>query len=432
GEGIAGRVVATGQPQAITDARLEPSAGVDAAPILEATGLRSALAVPLRSGERVIGALLVANQTPRAFGAAELTLLASLANQVAVALANAESYARAQLAAERLERLIESSGDAIITTDLDGRILRWNRGAEAIYGWSRDEAIGAVLPMVPADLLGDARNLIRDLLAHRETVANYETERIRKDGRRIAVVVTTSVIRNAVGEAVGILGISKDMSAHRQLEEQERRLALLEDRDRIGMELHDGAIQSLYAVGLGLEAVAQVLETNPPLARTRLVQARDSINDVIQEIRNYIVGLRPETFQRHSLLVGLAGLAEELKISAQIDLEVDLCAEAVRAFDPEQTRDLFQFAREAMANVVRHAAATRVGLSLRPTDAGWVLRVWDNGVGFDAAVEPSSGFGLRNMRERARRVGGALELTSQPGRGTEVRLTVPDVGERSP
>jgi len=80
-----------------------------------------------------------------------------------------ELYNRAERSADRLERLIESSGDAIITFDLDGRILSWSRGAAAIYGWTASEAVGTVLPMVPADLAEDARAIIRRLIESGDT-----------------------------------------------------------------------------------------------------------------------------------------------------------------------------------------------------------------------------------------------------------------------
>jgi PAS domain S-box-containing protein len=340
-----------------------------------------------------------------------------------------ELYGQAQVSAGRLERLIESSGDAIITVDLEGRILSWSRGAEAIYGWNRDEAVDTILPMVPADLTEDARAIIRRLVDSGDTIANYETERLRKDGRRIPVLVTVSPIRTASGDVHGILGISKDMSAHRQLEEQERRLALLEDRERIGMELHDGAIQSLYAVGLGIEAVAQVLERSPAMALERLVQVRDQVNGIMREIRNYIVDLRPDTFEKQGLVAGMAALTRDLEINTLIDVELDVDSEADQAFSPERARGVFQIAREALANVARHASATQVHVVLQPVSECWVLRVADNGIGLDPARANEAGFGIRNMRERARRMNGALTVRGLPEGGTEVKLAVAsDIG----
>ena len=333
-------------------------------------------------------------------------------------------YTRARVSAERLESLIESSGDAIITVDLKGRILSWSRGAEAIYGWNRAEAVGTILPMVPADLVEDATHIIQRLVESGDTIANYATERLRKDGQRIPVLVTVSPIRATPGDVIGLLGISKDMSTQRQLEQQERRLALLEDRERIGMELHDGAIQSLYAVGLGLEAVAQVLECDPGLARERLMRARDHVNGIMREIRNYIVDLRPNTFESHGLLAGITALARELEVNTLIHVQLELDEEADRSFSPEQARDMFQIAREALSNIARHASATHVHLVLRQVRDGWVLRVVDDGIGLEGATAADGGFGLRNMRERARRLNGSLTARGLPEGGTEVELTL--------
>jgi signal transduction histidine kinase len=262
------------------------------------------------------------------------------------------------------------------------------------------------------------------LIVSGDTIANYATERLRNDGHRFPVLVTVSPIRNAAGDVVGLLGISKDMSAPRQLEEQQRRLALLEDRERIGMELHDGAIQSLYAVGLGLEAVSQVLERSPALARERLVQARDQVNATMREVRNYVFDLRPDTFQQHGLAAGMAALARELEINTLVDVELDVAEEAKGSFSPERANEIFQVAREALANISRHACATRVWVVLRPSPAGWVLRVTDNGVGLDPTRAHEAGFGLRNMHERARRLGAILTISQLSKGGTQVELVV--------
>lgn len=424
GEGIVGRVIATGRPLIIVDtARMPP--GIARAPLLDRDGLRSAAVVPLRVGERTLGALLVANQEPTVFGDDAVALLTSLANHATLALANAELLAKAQLAAERLEQLIESSGDAIITADRTGRITSWNRGAEQIYGWSRAEAIGSLLPMVPPDRRDEAAELLQNVSESGAVVANFETVRLREDGRRIDVVVTASPIHGPGNSVIGTLGISKDMSAHRQVVEQQQRLALLEDRERIGMELHDGVIQSLYALGLGLESVLQVVALDPPLAAHRVEQARDGAHALIQEIRNYIFGLRPETSLADGLVAGMTALARELGINALIDVELDIAEAADRAFDAARAEQLFQIVREALRNVARHARASRAVLSLRPVDDAWLLRIWDNGTGFRVADTWSAGFGLGNMRARARRVGSDLVIDSETGKGTEITLILP-------
>ncbi len=424
GTGVAGRAAAASEPLIVED--VGGDALLATCPIVQAEGLRSFVAVPLRGRERTRGALLVGNRRPTTFDADDVLLVSSLASHVAVALDNAELFRRASVTADRLQRLIESSGDAIITTDPDGRITSWNAGAQAIYGWSPEEAIGRVLPMVPPDHMDEARRMLDQLFGRGEPLPNHETERLRNDGRRIAVMVTGSPIRDAAGEIAGILGISRDMSVRRQVEEQQRRLSVLEDRERIAMELHDGAIQSLYAVGLGMEAVAQVLDADPALARDRLVQARDGLNQVIRDIRGYIAGLQTDAFEVRGLVAGLTELARDVEVNALAACEVAVAPEAETAFGPDAAGDIYQIAHEALSNVVRHAGASRAGLSLAPAREGWELRIWDNGPGFDpASPRPASAHGLRNMQARATRLGGTFRLRGGPGVSTEITCVFP-------
>jgi PAS domain S-box-containing protein len=395
-------------------------------PLVQEVALRSFIAAPLAGKKRALGVLLVGHHHPNRFDADDVLLASRLAGQTAVALENAEQFSRARIAAEHLQRLIESSGDAIITTDLKGRIASWNAGAQAIYGWTPREAIGEILPMVPPEQGDDARAMMARLLSHGETINNYETERLRKDGLRIPVVVTVSPIRNAQGEIVELLGISKDMSARRQVEEQQRRLSLLEDRERIAMELHDGAIQSLYAVGLGIEAVGQVLETDPMLARTRLLQARDSLNQVIDDIRGYITGLHPEALEAGGLVAGLTDLARSVESNTLATCEIEVAADAESILGREAVRDIYQIVHEALSNVVRHAGATRAGVDLSQNSDSWELRIWDNGQSFDPeGPHRAEAQGLRNMRARALRLGGTFCVSRGPGGSTDVVVTLP-------
>jgi signal transduction histidine kinase len=200
------------------------------------------------------------------------------------------------------------------------------------------------------------------------------------------------------------------------------------------MDLHDGAIQSLYAVALGLAAHERALLPAAAPTCEPLRQARAQINAVIQDIRNYIFDLRPQDLTRRGLRAGLEALAEELRINALVRPELTVDAAADDALDPDAAASLLHVAREATANVIRHASATAVQIVLERRNGRLVLAVHDNGRGFDspngqrdAAPPPSarSGHGLRNMAERARALGGTLQITSAPGAGTVVCLDVP-------
>jgi len=194
-----------------------------------------------------------------------------------------------------------------------------------------------------------------------------------------------------------------------RLYQQVQRLAVLEERERIGMDLHDGIIQSIYAVGLMLEYSNLLLEEDPTGAKTKLSQAITSLNEVIRDIRNYI-------------------LANTL---IQADLRVE--AESDLGLTQGQAAGLFHIAQEALANVAKHSRARLVDVTLARDGSRVTMSIRDNGRGFDRAnVRAYEGHGLRNMEARARLLGGKFAVHSEPGQGTTVTVTVPIemIGER--
>jgi signal transduction histidine kinase len=210
------------------------------------------------------------------------------------------------------------------------------------------------------------------------------------------------------------------------LHRKSQRLAVFEERERIGMDLHDGIIQSIYAVGLMLEEGLLELGQSDPNTRAKLQRAIDGLNAVIRDIREYIADLRPKRFIFDNLAVGLDMLVREFLMNKPIDTETDLSQEAGRWLAPVAANDLFHIAQEALSNVARHANATRVKVTLAQVGDRVVLEVTDNGRGFDPAQRPSTGsHGLANMEERARAIHGELTVTSEPGKDTRVRVSIP-------
>lgn len=326
-------------------------------------------------------------------------------------------------AAERLERLLDSTSDAIVLTDLEGRTLAWNRGAEAMFGWRREEVLGRILPTVPPELLEESRRRRERILANGASAFTFETERLTSDGRRIPVLTTVSPVRDERGEVVSLLGIHKDLTVHRQLAEQERRLALLEERERLARDLHDSALQTLYGVALRLAASERALADAREQARPILRQAAGEIEHAIRAIRGCILGLRPE---RGSLAAELAALADGARRACSAHLELELDPRAEAHLEAEARLQLGCIAREALSNATRHAGACAIALRLRLEGDRLVLRIEDDGRGFDPATAArGGGQGLRNMAKRARALGGRLRVASQPGSGTEVRVEVP-------
>jgi len=207
-----------------------------------------------------------------------------------------------------------------------------------------------------------------------------------------------------------------------RLHEELRRLAVLEDRERIAQELHDGVIQSLFAVGMGLQA-AEAMAEDPETVRARLDAAVNDVDRVIRDLRNYIFGLGGGPADRE-LSRALHGLGDELRRGSDIAIRVDVDPTATSALASRAT-DIVQFAREALTNAVRHADPATVSLVVSRDDDSFVLEIEDDGKGFDPEDAEGRGRGLSNLRARAETLGGELDIDSKPGLGTRVRLRVP-------
>ncbi len=210
------------------------------------------------------------------------------------------------------------------------------------------------------------------------------------------------------------------------LYKQMQRLAVLEERERIAMDLHDGIIQSIYAVGLMLEYAGLVFDEQPAEAGKRLRDAINALNEVIRDIRNYILDLRPQRFQSKNLSAGLADLVRAFKANTFITVEVQMADRADANLTPDQSTGLFHIAQEALANIAKHARARHVIINLRREGPGVVLAIRDDGRGFDTStVKAYTGHGLRNMQERAHALGAQLRIDSSPEQGTLIEVELP-------
>jgi signal transduction histidine kinase len=211
-----------------------------------------------------------------------------------------------------------------------------------------------------------------------------------------------------------------------RLYEQVGRTAIVEERSRIGMDLHDGVIQAIYAVGLTLESVRLLLREEEQEEPVRLIDgAIGGLNDAIRDIRNFILDLRPRRFEGN-LSEGLARLAREFQANTMVPVELDAPADAIATVPQPVARALFFTAQEALANVARHARASHVEIRAERRDHAVTLSVIDDGVGFDVNSRiQSTGHGLANMRARAEERNGVFEVASQPGAGTTITMRLP-------
>ncbi len=208
-----------------------------------------------------------------------------------------------------------------------------------------------------------------------------------------------------------------------RLHERVQRLAVVEERERIGRDLHDGIIQRIYGVTLSLDDVPELVEPGNAEAAGRVDRAIDALHDTIRELRTFIFGLGPPLNDEESLPEALEALAAEARSNIQVTVHVD---DDVPALPVATTNELLSIAREALSNVARHAGARSASLHLAVRDDELLLEVADDGRGFDPARRlPPAHRGLLNMRARAERLDGKLRIDSRPASGTRIIVAIP-------
>ena len=230
----------------------------------------------------------------------------------------------------------------------------------------------------------------------------------------------------AIGAGVGVA------VENARLYRQARRVAVLEERERIAMDLHDGIIQSIYAVGLTIDSAKLTLQDDRRQSEAAMGQAIDRLNEVIKDIRAYILDLQPSRVPMDNLEVALGRLASEFRANTKVQTELLADSSVARGLALAARSAMFHISQEALANAAKHAHATHVWVSLRGEDGEAVLQVIDNGLGFPAGETPALlGHGLSNIVERGRAVGAHVEIASSPGEGTTVTVRLPLAGDHS-
>lgn len=200
------------------------------------------------------------------------------------------------------------------------------------------------------------------------------------------------------------------------------RLALnLEERTRLGRELHDGAIQSIYGAGMALSSAQSLMTRDLPAAQKLLHETRDELNRIILELRSHVERVDPQPLDS-SFGEAVARLIQLLHGPGPVTTELDIDESLVADHAPLLRSHVLQFVREAVSNALRHGRPSRISVSWRRTAEGSALMVGDDGQGFDPETIRPGGRGLGNLSERAVALGGRLDIDSEPNRGTRVSL----------
>jgi signal transduction histidine kinase len=226
-------------------------------------------------------------------------------------------------------------------------------------------------------------------------------------------------------ELIGLLAAHAAIAiANARLYEETRELSIVAERNRLALDLHDVVAQKLFGLVLTAEAAQTLSERDPDAAREQVAKLPPLAREALDELRSLVFELRPPDLERDGLCGALRKHVEVLRRLQQREIELDVDDELPA--DADRDGEVLRIAQEALQNALRHAHAERVTVGLRAADGHVVLEVSDDGVGFDpdAARLRARRLGLTSMEERARRIGGRLEIHSERGAGTTVRLEV--------
>jgi PAS domain S-box-containing protein len=327
---------------------------------------------------------------------------------------------------DRLERQIQArnrqlasltavSADAILTLDTNGNVTSWNRGAERMFGYQTTDIIGE-----PFGRLLAQADALAGRLEKQGVVKEFETLAFTAGGDSLAVELTQTRIGEAEEGSPVSLMIMRDVTTRR-----EREAIREEERSRIARDLHDGVAQTLYFLALKADMAGQQLEPGLDNVAAELREIGRTARQVIRDVRRTIFALRPLEWRDGGFTAALyefvQGFAEQLGWQMAVDIDGQMALPA--RLEPS----VFRLVQESLNNVAKHAEATHVWVTLRPSkgEQQLLLSVRDDGHGFDPSENGRGGLGLEQMQVRAKSHGGTLRLESQPGKGTVLTAHLP-------
>ena len=203
------------------------------------------------------------------------------------------------------------------------------------------------------------------------------------------------------------------------------------EREQLNRDLHDDVLQSLYAVGLRLEAGQLAQQANPTEAVGRIPQALEQLKLTMKQIRSYIAGPQPVHEEQMPLDAAIQALVRSMTISPAPQFRVDMEPDLAANLSHEQAESILLIIREALSNCLRHAKAREGVVTAQRQNGALQIEIHDDGIGFDPASMHQASHGLSNMDARARAIGADFTITSQPGQGVRIALILP-IQQRSP
>jgi PAS domain S-box-containing protein len=391
-------------------------------------GLGSMAVAPLRTEHgRVLGTLAISYGEPREITGQALELLQGLADHAAIAVTNARLLAELRHSEERYRYLLTNSPDIAFSIDEQGVFTFMSDAVERITGWRVDEVIGQHFSMLTsAESQESLRESFKLISTPPYLAQAFEFWIPHRDGHSIPVDMRSMpIVLN--GEFKGAHGRVRDLREQvrlqTDLQRQAAELAAGEERAHLARELHDSVTQALFSMTLTTRSIELLLDRDLDAARARLVELRELERDALAEMRGLIFELRPANIEVDGLVQAVRTHAAAVEGRTGIPIAVECGLEDRLPLELES--GLYRITQEAIHNVVKHASASKVRVSITRDAADVRLTVEDDGVGFDPAAASPGTLGLAGMRSRAERLGGTLTITSELGKGAKVAVAVP-------
>ncbi len=458
---LSGEALRTGRPINVGDASGDPRVYRAFA---EVGNFGPLLAIPLRVGGRSAGAMTLANpRGGKPFTEEDLTLVQTFAAQAAVALEHARLQERLQrlaatslasprpleealkLLAQSVVEATDTVAAAIFLLDPDQHLY-----TAGVFGQPEDfaramDAAGRAGARRPALTAIESRSVVilEDAISH--LLSDPLFQPAHDVLRRVSwdTIVSLPLIQG--GRVIGALSgyypkeyqlsdaetVFLKAVAHQaalvaenaQLLASVRDQAAVEERQRLARELHDSVSQALYGIALGTRTAQDLLAQDPARVGPPLDYVRQMAEVGLAEMRALIFELRPESLEKEGLVAALSKQAAAFRARHGIAVEEVFAAEPPVPLEVKLA--VLRIAQEALHNAAKHARPERIEVRLEPREGALLLEVGDDGLGFDPAADFPGHLGLRSMGERAFQLGGTLEISSAPGRGTRIRATIP-------
>jgi PAS domain S-box-containing protein len=334
--------------------------------------------------------------------------------------------------------LLELTQDSVFVIDMKGTVLFWSRGAEAMLGYTKEQAAGKI----SHDLLRtEFSQPMDEISAELMQVWHWEGDLIvtAQDGRRIVMASRWALQWGKRDQEPRVLVINNDITERKRGEEslvsQREQLRALaerlqwvreEDRKRVARDLHDEIGQILTAIKMDMTWMTRHLPESESVMLTRLAESIQLINDGVKTVRNICSGLRPGVLDDLGLAAAIEWQSNEFALRNGVECKVSVPPIDLH-LDGDRATATFRIFQECLTNVTRHAQAKSVRVALCQEEESILLVVEDDGVGFKETGQSNKlgSLGLLGMKERAQFCGGEVHISSSPGKGTTVTVRVP-------